>query len=130
MQGEEGEARKNGQDGGGRPERIGIGGGDDSMARIQLAARWSEAYAPEGGDSLGSILKRFRLAYEYLDAVIHGVEPNEPEPELADSKPTAQAAPQQAPTNPPSYTPPTYSSPPAETPPAPPQPEPESRPWG
>ena len=57
------------------PQRIGVGGGDDQMARIQLAARWSEAFAPEDGDSLGNMLKRFRTAFDYLDAVIHGVEP-------------------------------------------------------
>src|SRR5918912_3500500 len=58
----------------GRPERIGVGSPDDNVTRIQLAARWSEAYAPRD-DSLGAILKRFRAAYEYLDAVTHGVEP-------------------------------------------------------
>jgi hypothetical protein len=59
-----------------RGEQIGVGGGDDSVARIQLAARWAEAYAGEG-DSLGGALRRFRAAYEYLDAVFHGVEPPE-----------------------------------------------------
>jgi hypothetical protein len=59
-----------------RGEHIGVGGGDDSVTRIQLAARWAEAYAGEG-DSLGGALRRFRAAYEYLDAVIHGVEPAE-----------------------------------------------------
>jgi hypothetical protein len=58
-----------------RHDRIGVGGGDDSVSRIQLAARWAEAYAPSAGDSLSGALKRFRLAYEYLDAVTHGVEP-------------------------------------------------------
>jgi hypothetical protein len=82
-----GDDRSNGRDrdGGGRGERIGIGGGDDAVTRIQLAARWAEAYAPEHGDTLGSVLKRFRGAYEYLDAVIHGVEPPLPEPEQADT---------------------------------------------
>ncbi|MDQ3809312.1 MAG: hypothetical protein M3336_03385, partial [Chloroflexota bacterium] len=51
------------RDSGGRGERIGIGGGDDAVTRIQLAARWAEAYAPEGNDKLGHILRRFRLAY-------------------------------------------------------------------
>ena len=59
----------------GRHDRIGVGGGDDSVSRIQLAARWAEAYAPPAGDSLSNALKRFRTAYEYLDAVTHGVEP-------------------------------------------------------
>jgi hypothetical protein len=67
-----------------RGERIGVGGGDDSVSRIQLAARWSESYAPES-DSLGRALKRFRTAYEYLDAVIHGVDPPNLDPEVAET---------------------------------------------
>ena len=62
-----------------RHERIGVGGGDDSVARIQLAARWAEAYAPGAGDSLPHALRRFRTAFDYLDAVIHGVEPPNPD---------------------------------------------------
>ena len=58
-----------------RGERINVGGGDDSVTRIQLAARWAEAFAPPQGDSLSAALKRFRTAFDYLDAVIHGVEP-------------------------------------------------------
>jgi hypothetical protein len=58
-----------------RHDRIGVGGGDDSVCRIQLAARWAEAYPPPAGDSLSNALRRFRTAYEYLDAVTHGVEP-------------------------------------------------------
>jgi hypothetical protein len=58
-----------------RGERIGLGTGDDSVVRIQLAARWAEAFAPGEGDSLTARLQRFRIAYEYLDAVTHGVEP-------------------------------------------------------
>jgi hypothetical protein len=100
--------RSNGRDkrGEGRGERIGIGGGDDSVVRIQLAARWAESNAPQDGDSLVGVLKRFRLAYEYLDSVIHGVEPVEPEPEPA--RPTAAAAAPEAPSSP----------------------EPEAKPWG
>jgi hypothetical protein len=98
----------------GRGDKIGIGGGDDSVTRIQLAARWSESFAPESGDSLVGILKRFRMTYEYLDAVIHGVEP--PEPELPE--PNARAAP---------AAPPQYQAP--TPPPEPPRSEPESRPW-
>ncbi len=63
----------------GRGERIGVGGGDDSVTRIQLAGRWAEAFAPPQGDSLASALKRFRTAFEYVDAVIHGVEPPSPD---------------------------------------------------
>jgi hypothetical protein len=98
-----------------RGERIGVGAGDDSVTRIQLAARWAESYAPEA-DSLGGALKRFRLAYEYLDAVIHGIEPQDLEPALAET-PTAHA-----PVPAPSYAPP----PPAPAPP----PQAEPRPWG
>jgi hypothetical protein len=58
-----------------RPQLIGVGGGDDAVSRIQLAARWAEAFAPADGDSLRAALTRFRTAYEYLDAVTHGVEP-------------------------------------------------------
>src|SRR5579871_3362648 len=64
-----------------RGERIGVGGGDDSVTRIQLAARWAESYG-SGSDTLGGVLKRFRAAYEYLDAVIHGVEPPDLDREL------------------------------------------------
>ena len=58
-----------------RPQTIGVGGGDDTVSRIQLAARWAEAFAPKEGDSLRAALERFRIAYAYLDAVTHGVEP-------------------------------------------------------
>jgi hypothetical protein len=59
----------------GRSERINVGGGDDSVTRIQLAARWAEAYGPPTGDSLSATLKRFKIAFDYLDAVMHGIEP-------------------------------------------------------
>jgi hypothetical protein len=59
----------------GRGDRIGVGGGDDSVARFQLAARWAETFAPENGDNLRAALRRFRTAYEYLDSVTHGIEP-------------------------------------------------------
>ena len=86
-----------------RGERIGVGGSDDSVSRIQLAARWSEAYAPDA-DSLGNALKRFRVAYEYLDAVIHGVEPPDLDREVAET-PTAHA-----PVPAPAYAPPPAAS--------------------
>src|SRR5437899_2229400 len=73
-----------GGDGDRRGERIGIGANDDSIARIQLAARWAEAYSPRL-DSLGSVLKRFRAAYEYLDSVTHGVEPPDLDRELMET---------------------------------------------
>src|SRR5881227_1721822 len=75
-----------------RGERIGVGGGDDSVTRIQLAARWAEAYGPNT-DSLGSILKRFRAAYDYLDAVIHGVEPAELDRDVAEATPGSATMP-------------------------------------
>jgi hypothetical protein len=112
--------RSNGRDSEGRGERIGIGGGDDTVTRIQLAARWSETYAPHNGDTLVGILKRFRTAYEYLDAVYHGVEPVEPEPDQTESRAASAAA---AAPSPPSYAPPS-------PPPAAPAPESEPRPWG
>ena len=99
-----------------RGERIGVGGGDDSVSRIQLAARWAEAFTVEG-DSLGKILRRFRLAYDYLDAVIHDVEP----PEMDNEASEAHAA---APV-------PTFAQPAASPEPAAPSPPPsEPRPWG
>lgn len=64
--------------GSGRPspgERIGLGGGDDAVVRFQLAARWAESFAPPGGGTLPDALRRFRAAYDYLDAVMHGIEP-------------------------------------------------------
>ncbi len=113
--------RGNREDHSRRGDRIGIGGGDDSVTRIQLAARWAESYGPYT-DSLGGILRRFRAAYEYLDAVIHGVEPADlardlgevsrplhqsggapsaaPEPSSASSEPAAPSSLPPAPTEP------------------------------
>ena len=120
------------EDHGGRGERIGIGGGDDSVIRMQLAARWAESYGPSR-DSLGGILKRFRAAFEYLDAVTHGIEPPDMEEEVAATSPATQpvAAPSYAaPSSPQSqYAPPPqpqYAPPPS---PPPPPPAPEPRPW-
>ena len=59
----------------GRGEMIGLSGGDDSILRIQLAARWAERFGPEHGDTMSAALERFRRAFEYLDAVTHGIEP-------------------------------------------------------
>lgn len=100
-----------------RGERIGIGGGDDSVTRIQLAARWAESYSPPV-DSLGSVLKRFRAAYEYLDSVTHGVEPPDLDRDLMDMHPAPQPV---APA-------PAYAD--AAPPPPPPPPATEARPWG
>src|SRR5579859_7094018 len=80
-----------GEDRARRGERIGIGGGDDSVTRIQLAARWAEMYSPPV-DSLGSVLKRFRAAYEYLDSVTHGVEPGDLDRDLLETRPPQPVA--------------------------------------
>lgn len=64
-------------------DRINVGASDDSVAKMQLAARWAELYPAGQDESLEATLKRFRRAYEYLDAVTHGIEPPaaaEPEP--------------------------------------------------
>jgi hypothetical protein len=58
-------------------DRISVGSGDEMVARIQLAARWAEAFAPEDSDSLEESLRRFYRAYSYIDAVTHGVSPEE-----------------------------------------------------
>jgi hypothetical protein len=108
-----------------RGERIGVGGGDDSVVRIQLAARWAESYGPST-DSLGNILRRFRAAFEYLDAVTHGVEPPEVDREVAEIRTAQQPVPAPSYAAPPSGAP-SESAPP---PPQPPAPQPESRPWG
>src|SRR6266851_8392704 len=112
-----------------RGDRIGIGGGDDSVTRIQLAARWAETYSPKV-DSLGSVLKRFRAAYEYLDSVTHGVEPPDLDRELLETRPPQPVAPAPAYAAPPPAAPSYGGSPEAAPPPpAPPAPQPESRPW-
>lgn len=64
-------------------DRIGVSGMDESIVRLQLAARWAEQFAPENGDSLAAMLRRFRAAYDYLDAVMHGMEPQELQSEPA-----------------------------------------------
>lgn len=54
---------------------IAVSAGDESVAKLQLAARWAERFGSRNEDSMLSMLKRFRLAYEYLDAITHGIEP-------------------------------------------------------
>ncbi len=56
--------------------RIGVGGGDENVAKVQLAARWAEQY-PGGDDSLDSALNRFKRAYLYIDSVTKLVDPTE-----------------------------------------------------
>jgi hypothetical protein len=125
------DARDDQEERGHRGERIGVGGGDDSVTRIQLAARWAEAYG-RGPDSLGSILKRFRAAYEYLDAVTHSVEPAELDRELLETRAIVPPAGSQTVTPPPAAPVATgYGQPPqAPAPPPAPAPQPEPRPWG
>jgi hypothetical protein len=60
-----------------RPELIGLGGSDEAVVTLQLAARWAEKYGPERNDSLEDALRRFRRAYNYVNAVIKLVEPEE-----------------------------------------------------
>jgi hypothetical protein len=52
-----------------------VRGPDERGALIDLAARWAEIYAPDEADDEWSALERFRAAHDYLDAVIHGIEP-------------------------------------------------------
>ena len=59
-------------------QRIGVGSGDENVAKIQLAARWAEAYPPAAHDSLDAVLQRFYRAYAYIDSVTHNVAPEEP----------------------------------------------------
>src|SRR5579872_6576467 len=108
-----GQAQRDGEER--RVERIGVGGGDDSVSRIQLAARWAEAYGGEN-DTLRGVLHRFRTAYDYLDAVIHGVEPAELDSEADQGRASGAAG-----TG--------YSSiPPAWSEPRPPEPAPQPQP--
>jgi hypothetical protein len=58
-----------------QPQLIAVASGDESVAKLQLAARWAERYAPRNADSMSAALRRFRQAYDYLDAVTHGIEP-------------------------------------------------------
>lgn len=62
---------------GARGERIGVGAGDENVAKLQLAARWSEMYAPPTGDTLDDALRRFKRAYGYVDSVTKLVDPDE-----------------------------------------------------
>jgi hypothetical protein len=62
---------------GARVERIDIRNGNEDVAKIQLAARWAERFAPSQGDSPEAELRRFVRAYDYIDSVTHGVRPEE-----------------------------------------------------
>ena len=63
-----------------RPRLIDVRGPDERGACEQLAARWTEKYAPREGDHAAAALKRFRATFDYVDDVIHGVEPRTPVP--------------------------------------------------
>lgn len=58
-------------------DRVGVSGGDENVAKLQLAARWSEHYAPDEGDTLEAALQRFRRAYNYVDSVTKLVDPDQ-----------------------------------------------------
>jgi hypothetical protein len=60
-----------------RTELIGLGSGDENVVALQLAARWAEKYGPEQDDSLDEALRRLRRAYNYINAVIKLVDPEE-----------------------------------------------------
>jgi len=57
------------------PRVIGIRGPDEGSAQVQLAARWAERYAPTDGDNERAARERFRITHDYVDDVIHGIEP-------------------------------------------------------
>lgn len=59
-----------------RPERIGVGSGDENVAKLQLAARWAEQFGPASDDTLEAALARFKRAYHYVDSVTKLVEPD------------------------------------------------------
>ena len=58
-------------------DRVGVGSGDENVAKIQLATRWAEQYAPQTGDTLEEALRRFKRVYNYVDSVTKLVEPDE-----------------------------------------------------
>jgi hypothetical protein len=60
-----------------RSDRVGVGSGDENVAKIQLATRWAEQFAPSD-DSLDAALKRFKQAYTYIDSVTKLVDPEQP----------------------------------------------------
>ena len=57
------------------PRAIDVRGPDERSARVQLAARWAERYAPPEGDTERAARERFRITHDYVDDVIHGIEP-------------------------------------------------------
>lgn len=57
--------------------QIGVGSGDENVAKLQLAARWAEQFAPDTGDTMEASLRRFKRAYTYIDSVTKLVDPDE-----------------------------------------------------
>jgi hypothetical protein len=61
-----------------RTDSVDVRGPDERSACIQLAARWAEIYKPAAeGEHRDAVLKRFRAVHDFLDAVVHDVEPPE-----------------------------------------------------
>ena len=58
-------------------DRIGVGSGDENVAKIQLATRWAEQFAP-ADDNLDAALRRFQRVYTYIDSVTKLVDPDQP----------------------------------------------------
>jgi hypothetical protein len=61
----------------GTGDRIRVDSYSEVIAITQLAARWSERFAAPAGDAPGAALERFRVAFDYVDAVTHGRSPPE-----------------------------------------------------
>jgi hypothetical protein len=53
---------------------IDVRGPGERGARLQLAARWAERFAPREGDHERAALERFRTAHDYVDDVTHGID--------------------------------------------------------
>ena len=64
-------------DGTSRPDSIEVRSNDQTIALLQLAARWSEFFARQESNPQQAVRDYFRLAFNYLDAVVHGIEPPE-----------------------------------------------------
>ena len=56
-------------------DTIAVRSDSERIALIQLAARWAERFGDPRTDTRGAVGERFRIAFDYLDAVIHGLKP-------------------------------------------------------